>query len=113
MNPVLPLPSEGYGDWLAQLKTDIALRRQRTALAVNAELIALYARIDRDILDRQQSNLKYMRFFAQHCPDGQFGQQAADQLPWFHIVTLLTKLDEAEARAWYFGTGAGDLERPL
>jgi len=34
-------------------------------------------------------------------------------LPWFHIVTLLTKLDEAEARAWYFGAGAGDLERPL
>ena len=39
------------------------------------------------------SNLKYMRFFAQHCPDRQFGQQAADQLPWFHVVTLLTKLD--------------------
>lgn len=47
------------------------------------------------------SNLKYMRFFAQHCPDGQFGQQPADQLPWFHIVTLLTKLDSAAEREWY------------
>jgi hypothetical protein len=35
-----------------------------------------------------------MRFFAQHCPDGQFGQQAADQLPWFHIVTLLKPNDQ-------------------
>jgi hypothetical protein len=100
MNSTWPTPPEAYGDWLAQLKTDIALRRQRAALAVNAELIALYARIGRDILDRQQQS-EIHAFFAQHCPDGQFGQQAADQLPWFHIVTLLTKLDEAEARAWY------------
>jgi len=42
-----------------------------------------------------------MRFFAQHCPDGQFGQQPADQLPWFHIVTLLTQLDSMQDRAWY------------
>jgi len=56
MNSTWPTPPEGYGDWLAQLKTDIALRRQRAALAVNAELIALYARIGRDILDRQQQS---------------------------------------------------------
>lgn len=129
MNPIVPPPPEGYADWLAQLKTDIASRRQRATLAVNAELIGLYARIGHDILDRQQRlgwgakvidrlsfdlkaafpemrgfsgrNLKYMAFFAEHCPDGQFGQQPAAQLPWFHIVTLLTKLDDAEARAWY------------
>lgn len=29
-------------------------------------------------------NLKYMRFFAEHCPDGRIGQQSAAQLPWFH-----------------------------
>jgi hypothetical protein len=32
-----------------------------------------------------------MRYFAEHCPDGQLGQQPADQLPWFRVVTLLTK----------------------
>ncbi|WAK04447.1 PDDEXK nuclease domain-containing protein [Methylobacter sp. YRD-M1] len=102
---------------------------EMTALAVNAELVQLYGRIGRDILLRQQeqgwgakvidrlardlkdafpdmrgwssSNLKYMRFFAQHCPDGKFGQQPADQLPWFHIVTLLTKLDNTAEREWY------------
>lgn len=120
---------EGYADWLRQLKSDIARAQQRAALAVNAELVQLYGRIGHDILQRQSaqgwgakiivrladdlkdafpdmrgwssSNLKYMRFFAQHCPDGQFGQQAADQLPWFHIVTLLTKLDNTEERGWY------------
>lgn len=70
MNPTSPTPPEGYADWLAQLKADIALRRQRAALAVNAE----------------------------HCPDARFGQQPADQLPWFHIVTLLTQLISADLR---------------
>lgn len=114
INPALPTPPEGYADWLAQLKTEIVHRRQRAALAVNAELIGLYARIGRDILDRQQRlgwgakvidrlasdrkavfpdmrgfssrNLKYMAYFAEHFPDGQFGQQPAAQSPWFHGV---------------------------
>lgn len=42
---------------------------------------------------RSASNLKYMSFFAQHYPDRQFDRQPADQLPWFHVVSLLTKLD--------------------
>ena len=111
----LALP-EGYADWLVQLKGQIVQARQRAALAVNAELVQLYGRIGRDILQRQQtqgwgakvidhlaldlkdafpdmrgwssSNLKYMQFFAQHCPDGQFGQQPADQLPWSRIAAL-------------------------
>jgi predicted nuclease of restriction endonuclease-like (RecB) superfamily len=92
-------------------------------------LVQLYGRIGHDILQRQEAqgcgakvierlardlkdafpdmrgfssrNLKYMAFFAQHCPDGEFGQQAAAQLPWFHIVILLTKLDNAPDREWY------------
>jgi predicted nuclease of restriction endonuclease-like (RecB) superfamily len=124
--PALP---EGYATWLAQLKGDIAQARQRAALAVNAELVQLYHRIGGEIQQRQESqgwgakviarlaldlkdafpdmrgwsssNLKYMRFFAQHCPDVQFGQQPADQLPWFHVVTLLTKLDSPSEREWY------------
>ena len=99
------------------------------ALAANAELIALYWQIGRDILQRQESaqwgdkvlvrlasdlreafpdmkgfssrNLKYMRYFAEHCPRQTIGQQAAAQLPWFHIVTLLTRLPDVEAREWY------------
>lgn len=124
--PALP---EGYADWLTQLKGDITQARQRAALAVNAELVQLYHRLGGEIQQRQEaqgwgakvierlardlkdafpdmkgwsaSNLKYMRFFAQHCPDRQFGQQPADQLPWFHVVILLTKLDSPAEREWY------------
>lgn len=124
----LHLP-EGYGDWLGQLKSEIAGSQQRAALAVNAELVALYARIGQGILARQQAqgwgakvivrladdlkaafpdmrgfsarNLKYMAYFAEHCPSGQFGQQPAAQLPWFHIVILLTKLSDKAEREWY------------
>ncbi|MCU0713601.1 MAG: DUF1016 N-terminal domain-containing protein [Pirellula sp.] len=62
-------------------------------------------------------NLHYMRLFAEQCPDmrfvqqpaaqveqethvPQFGQQAAAQLPCFHIVTLLTQAEPTE-REWY------------
>ncbi|MDO9622864.1 MAG: PDDEXK nuclease domain-containing protein [Pseudomonas sp.] len=129
MSPKIPILPEGYADWLALLKGDIAQARQRAALAVNAELVLLYHRLGSEIQQRQEvqgwgakvierlardlkdafpdmkgwstSNLKYMRFFAQHCPDRLFGQQAADQLPWFHVVTLLTKLDSPVEREWY------------
>lgn len=125
----IPAIPTGYADWLRQLKGDITRAQQRAALSVNAELVQLYGRIGRDILQRQEAqgwgakiierlahdlkdafpdmrgfssrNLKYMAFFAQHCPDGQFGQQPAAQLPWFHIVILLTKLDNAADREWY------------
>ena len=62
-------------------------------------------------------NLKYMKFFAQECPGLHFVQQTAapigqqtaahlsqpfaDQLPWFHIVTLITKLSDPALREWY------------
>ncbi len=124
----LALPAD-YVEWLSELKHRIAGARQRIALAANAEQIQLYHELGRDILHRQasqgwgakvidrlsvdlrttfpdmkglsSSNLKYMRFFAQECPERQFGQQSADQLPWFHIVTLLTRIDDTAIRAWY------------
>jgi len=152
--PALPLPAD-YADWLASLKSRIQGARQRALLSANAGQIHLYHDIGRDILERQSrqgwgakvidqlssdlraafpsmkgfstTNLKYMRFFAEHCPDRQFVQQSAaqfpqppigqqsadqlpaaptsptlpDQLPWFHIVTLLTKLPDPALREWY------------
>jgi hypothetical protein len=38
----LVLP-EGYADWLAQIKGQIAQARQRAALALNAELVQLHS----------------------------------------------------------------------
>jgi predicted nuclease of restriction endonuclease-like (RecB) superfamily len=124
----LTLPAD-YGEWLASLKQRIRRARQQALLAANHEQIKLYHDIGRDILDRQSkqgwgakvidhlsadlrsafpdmkglstTNLKYMRFFAKECPDRQIGQQSADQLPWFHIVTLITKLQDQNLRDWY------------
>ena len=103
--------------------------RRRAALSVNQEQIRLYWQIGRDILERQSSqgwgakvidrlasdqkdsfpdirgfsssNLKYMRHFAEHCQNGLIGQQPADQLPWFHIVVLITKVEDPAQREWY------------
>ena len=114
------LVPEDYAPWLAALKSRIEGARAQAALAANAELVRLYHHIGTEILARQQrqgwgakvidrlsadlreafpemrglsaSNLKYMRFFAELCPDLRIGQQPADQLPWFHIVVLLARL---------------------
>lgn len=118
-----------YADWLTGLKIHIADARQRAALAVNQELVRLYHHIGTEILERQtrqgwgakvidrvaadlqesfpemkgfsSRNLKYMKYFAQVCPTGLIGQQPAAQLPWFHLVTLLTKVPGDAQREWY------------
>lgn len=120
---------EGYAEWLKDIKERIRLAQQRAVLAANSEMIALYWQIGRDILGRQErqgwgakvverlaqdlqrefpemkgfssSNLKYMRRFAEECPDRQFGQQPVDQLPWSHIIGLITKVTVAHEREWY------------
>jgi predicted nuclease of restriction endonuclease-like (RecB) superfamily len=122
------LPQD-YADWLTSLRSHISSVRQRATLAVNQEMVRLYHHIGTEILERQtrqswgakvidrlaadlratfpemkgfsSSNLKYMRYFAQMCPTGLIGQQPADQLPWFHVVTLLTKVAADTEREWY------------
>ena len=42
-----------------------------------------------------------MRAFAEAWPKAEFVQQAAAQLPWFHLCTLLDKLGTREEREWY------------
>jgi predicted nuclease of restriction endonuclease-like (RecB) superfamily len=122
-------PPSGYAEWLADLKQRIHTARQRATLAVNRELVGLYWSIGSEILARQAEqgwgskvidrlahdlrtafpemkgfsprNLKYMRAFAEAWPDAEFVQQAAAQLPWFHLCTLLDKLKTREERDWY------------
>ncbi len=97
----------GYGDWVAGLKTRIRETRLRVSMSVNAELIGLYWRIGRDILERQQqhgwgarvvdrlavdlraefkgmrgfsrANLLYMRAFAEAWPDPDIVQRVVGQ----------------------------------
>ncbi|GAA3998526.1 hypothetical protein GCM10022408_06790 [Hymenobacter fastidiosus] len=126
--PTLPLPSD-YPQFLAELEGHIRETQVRAALAVNSELVQLYWRIGRQILQRQQQqgwgakvvdqlaqdlrqefpeasgfssrNLKYMRAFAQAWPDASIVQQLVAQIPWGHNVRLLDKVADPTERTWY------------
>ena len=123
-----PVP-QGYDDLLQQLKNRVKEAQIRAALAVNQELVLLYWRIGRDILERQQEqgwgakvidrlstdlrksfpemkglssrNLKYMRSLAEAWPDKSIVQQVAAQIPWFHNCVLLDKVKDPQERRWY------------
>ena len=124
----------GYAEWLADVKSRIHAAQQRAARAVNQELVLLYWELGRDILERQSRegwgakvvdrlahdlkvalptakgfssrNLKYMRRFAEAWPASEFVQQAAAQLPWFHLCTLLDKVKDPIEREWYLRAAA-------
>ena len=124
---IAPTPP-GYPDWFAALKGRIRAARLKAAVAVNAELTALYWSIGRDILERQsdqgwgarvvsrlaadlrrefpdttgfsRANLLYMRAFAEAWPDPQLVQQVVGRLPWGQNVELLAVKDAA-TRFWY------------
>jgi len=121
--------SGDYAEWLGQLKRDISESRGRAALAVNRELILLYWRIGRSILEKQaklgwgakvidllaadlrrefpgmkglsRTNLLYMRAFADAYSEEQFVQQAAGQIPWFHNCKIIDKIKDSKEREWY------------
>jgi len=118
----------GYAGWLTELKIRIRETRVRAALAVNSELIGLYWRIGRDILERQaqdgwgskvvdrlaadlraefpdargfsSANLRYMRAFAEAWPDPAILQRVVGKLPWGQNIELLGVKDAAH-RLWY------------
>jgi predicted nuclease of restriction endonuclease-like (RecB) superfamily len=125
---LLPAP-EGYGELLEDLKARVYAAQQRAALAVNAEQIALYWDIGREILGRMdregwgakvtvrlshdlreafpdmrgfsRTNLDYMRSFAAAWSKEAISQQAVGKLPWGHNLVLLSKLSSADERLWY------------
>ncbi len=125
----LNLLPQGYTNWLNDLKSRIHTAQQRATLQVNKELVLLYWQIGQDILNRQAEqgwgakvierlahdlriafphmkgfsprNLKYMRAFAGAWQDQTIVQEVLAQLPWYHHITLLDKLNNADHRYWY------------
>lgn len=130
MTPVdeLDVTPAAYGALLADVKAAVAAARTRATRAVNTELVALYWQVGRLILDRQRAegwgtrvidrlsvdlraefpgmrgfsarSLKYMRAFAAAYPDS-IVQEPPALLPWSHIMVLLDKVADPQARAWY------------
>jgi predicted nuclease of restriction endonuclease-like (RecB) superfamily len=124
-----PIEFDQYDTFLREVKDRIATARVRAALAVNAELIALYWQIGRMILDRQEqhgwggkvidrlavdlrtefpgtqgfsrTNLHYARKMAAWYPDHEFVPQPVGQIPWGHVRLLIDKLDNPQTGIWY------------
>ena len=122
------VPQE-YAAALATIKTRIRQERLRVVLSANAAMILLYWDIGNTILDRQKRagwgakvidrlaadlreafpdmkgfsprNLKYMRAFAAAWPERAIVQASLAQIPWYHHIALLEKLDNPVERLWY------------
>lgn len=118
-----------YITFFDALKQRVETTRYQAALKVNRELILLYHHIGTQILQSQaehgwgakiidqlskdlksafpemkgfsSTNLKYMKLFAENLTHDEISQQAADQLPWFHIVTILVACKEKPACFFY------------
>lgn len=128
--PTAPADSvAAYQELLEELKVRIQDARVRASLAVNSEMILLYWRVGRCILERQHEqgwgskvidrlsadlraafpdvagystrNLKYMRAFAQAYPRAEIVQGVLAQITWYHNIALLDKVKSAQARSWY------------
>jgi predicted nuclease of restriction endonuclease-like (RecB) superfamily len=130
-----------YEPLLAAVKAEIAGAQVQVARVVNTELVALYWRIGRLILDLQAAqawgaqvvdrlavdlgtafpdargfsrrNLQYMRAFAAVWPADV--PQAVAHLPWGHVRILLDRVDGRPTQEWYAqqATGQGWSRRVL
>ena len=118
-----------YMEFLNSLKKEIKQARLKAHLAVNKELILLYWKIGKEILERKRDlgwgskvieqlsqdlqhtfpemkglsprNLVYMQTFANAYPDFEFTQQVVAQIPWGHIVIILDKINDSQKRIFY------------
>lgn len=118
-----------YQTFIEDIKARILNSRYKAARSLNQELVLLYHHIGDQLIEKQKSqkwgdkvletmsrdlklafpemkgfstrNLKYMRKFAEKFSNNSIGQQAAAQLPWFHIVILLTKVKDEAERLFY------------
>jgi predicted nuclease of restriction endonuclease-like (RecB) superfamily len=120
-----------YQRLLKEIKQRLKKSQLRAAISVNHELIQFYWEIGKLIIERQEktkwgeklfdaladdlrrsfphtegfskTNLKYMRLFAKHYPQGEFSQALPDQLTWTHHVVLIQMLEPKAIpiKQWY------------
>jgi predicted nuclease of restriction endonuclease-like (RecB) superfamily len=121
--------SKAYMVFLNEIKKDIQISRVRAALSINKELILLYWRIGKGILERQKdlgwgakviehlsfdlkqafphmkgfssTNLKYMRILAGRISEHEMSPQSVDQIPWGHIRALMDAFEDKNLWFWY------------
>lgn len=124
------LVPDDYATTLEELKQHVHAARFQTQRKANTELLKLWWRIGRTILERQRqeawgtgvlerlakdlraefpamkgfsvANLRYMRRFTEAWPEEDaIRQRPVGELPWGHVIELLDKLDDQQLRDWY------------
>ncbi|HGH8180098.1 TPA: YhcG family protein [Legionella pneumophila] len=123
------ITGDNYKKFLDDLKSRVTDSRYNAVLTVNREMIFLYHHIGTEILSSQKvhgwgskiieqlsrdlqsefpemkgfspQNLKYMKRFAQEYSFEAIGQQAIDQLPWGHNITLMYEISDKKEREFY------------
>lgn len=128
VEPASSMP-DWYSNLLGSVSGHVSAGRRRAVAAATHQLVLTYWQVGREILQRQTfegygsrvinrlsadlkrafpdatgfspRNLRYMRAFASAWPDREIVQGSLAQLPWYHQVALLDKLDDADRRLWY------------
>lgn len=118
-----------YPELLHSVSQQVESGRARAVAAVNQELVATYWAIGRHILGRQGTegwgakvttrlsqdlqdrfpeskgfsarNLMFMRALAATWSEQEIVKAPLSQLPWYHHIALIQKLEDPEARLWY------------
>lgn len=118
-----------YKDFIAEIKGEILNSRNSAIMSVNRELMILYWKIGKKILENiknsdwgskiipelskdlkvafpdmkgfSERNLKYMRKFAEEYPNLEFVQQVVAQLSWSHNLVLIDRVSDIDERMWY------------
>lgn len=113
---------------LEQVKSDIRQAQLRAAISATKELVLLYWRIGKIIVEKVANegwgaktlerlardikeefptqsgfslrNLKYMRQFAEIFSEANWAATAA-QIPWGHTMVIMDKVENVEERLWY------------
>lgn len=125
-----------YPDLLASVSQRVNDGRASAIAAVNQQLVATYWAIGRDILERQQQegwgsrvierlsadlrekfpeskgfsprNLMFMRALAGAWKGDAIVKAPLSQLPWYHHIALIQKLDDPAVRLWYATAAVSD-----
>ncbi len=115
-----------YLSVVESIKEQINEARYKATVQVNRELILLYYDIGRTINEHKSwgnkfidnlakdikhaypsttgysvRNLKYMAKFAAKYPDKQIVQEVLAQITWYHNITLMDKVKDADVTLWY------------
>lgn len=124
-----------YIQLIEALKQEIQQARMRAHVSVNRELIILYWKIGKKILQRQSAegwgskvienvsqdlrkafpemkglssqNLFYMRQFAMAYPGSKILQQAVGGIPWGHNIAIFSKVKEPKQQPFRFNLSLG------